>query len=73
MESLPLVQRLLADLVRTTTSLKNARKGALLNGDSNAGGAGDAASAATTAVTTTTVAIGMALGQSSLESYKVGA
>ena len=62
MESLPLVQRLLADLVRTTTSLKNARKGAVVNGG---GAGGDAAPAAAT-----TVAIGMALGQSSLDSYK---
>ena len=65
MESLPLVQRLLADLVRTTTSLKNARKGAPVHGGGNVGGGGDASSA-------TTVAIGMALGQSSLESYKLG-
>ena len=67
MESLPLVQRLLADLVRTTTSLKNARNNGK-SGVSHSNGAGDASSSCAT--TTTTVAIGMALGQSSLDSYK---
>ena len=46
MESLPLVQRLLADLVRTTTSLKNARNNGK-NGVSHSNGAGDASSCAT--------------------------